>query len=116
MIYEAKILGASAVLLICSLLDDVQLKGYMEVAKNLGMDALVEAHDSDEVFRAIAAGAEIIGVNNRDLRTFKVDMGNSIALRALAPADTVFVSESGVRTAGGYRPAPGQRCRCGAYR
>ena len=72
----------------------------MEVAKNLGMDALVEAHDSDEVFRAIAAGAEIIGVNNRDLRTFKVDMGNSIALRALAPADTVFVSESGVRTAG----------------
>ena len=55
MIYEAKILGASAVLLICSLLDDVQLKGYMEVAKNLGMDALVEAHDSDEVFRAIAA-------------------------------------------------------------
>ena len=100
MIYEAKILGASAVLLICSLLDDVQLKGYMEVAKNLGMDALVEAHDSDEVFRAIAAGAEIIGVNNRDLRTFKVDMGNSIALRALAPADTVFVSESGIRTAG----------------
>ena len=100
MIYEAKILGASAVLLICSLLDDVQLKGYMEVAKNLGMDALVEAHDSDEVFRAIAAGAEIIGVNNRDLRTFKVDMGNSIALRALAPVDTVFVSESGIRTAG----------------
>ena len=100
MIYEAKILGASAVLLICSLLDDVQLKGYMEVAKNLGMDALVEAHDSDEVFRAIAAGAEIIGVNNRNLRTFKVDMGNSIALRALAPADTVFVSESGIRTAG----------------
>ena len=98
MIYEAKILGASAVLLICSLLDDVQLKGYMEVAKNLGMDALVEAHDSDEVFRAIAAGAEIIGVNNRDLRTFKVDMGNSIALRSLAPADTVFVSESGIRT------------------
>ena len=99
MIYEAKILGASAVLLICSLLDDVQLKGYLEVAKNLGMDALVEAHDSDEVFRAIAAGAEIIGVNNRDLRTFKVDMGNSIALRSLAPADTVFVSESGIRTA-----------------
>ena len=100
MIYEAKILGASAVLLICSLLDDVQLKGYLEVAKKLGMDALVEAHDSDEVLRAIAAGAEIIGVNNRDLRTFKVDMGNSIALRSLAPADTVFVSESGIRTAG----------------
>lgn len=98
MIYEAKILGASAVLLICSLLDDVQLKGYMQVAKSLGMDALVEAHDSDEVIRAIAAGAEIIGVNNRDLRTFKVDMGNSIALRSLAPADTVFVSESGIRT------------------
>ena len=98
MIYEAKILGASAVLLICSLLDDVHLKGYMHVAKSLGMDALVEAHDSDEVLRAIAAGAEIIGVNNRDLRTFKVDMGNSIALRSLAPADTVFVSESGIRT------------------
>ncbi len=99
MIYEAKILGASAVLLICSLLDDVQLRGYMAAAEALGMDALVEAHDSEEVLRAIAAGAKIIGVNNRNLRTFEVDMGNSIALRSLAPDDLVFVSESGIRTA-----------------
>lgn len=98
MVYQAKALGASAVLLICAILDDGQLKAYRELAKELGMDALVEAHDEAEAERALKAGAEIIGVNNRDLRTFQVDMANSIRLRSLAPADTVFVSESGIRT------------------
>ncbi|MCB6415603.1 MAG: indole-3-glycerol phosphate synthase TrpC [Dorea sp.] len=98
MIYQAKALGASAVLLICAILDDAQLKGYRELAGELHMDALVEAHDEKEVERALAAGAEIIGVNNRDLRTFEVDVSNSIRLRQLAPENVVFVSESGIRT------------------
>jgi indole-3-glycerol phosphate synthase len=99
MIYQAKAFGASAVLLICSILTDEELRDYRQLAENLGLDALVEAHDEQEVGRAVDAGAKIIGVNNRDLKTFTVDMGNSIRLRALAPADTVFVSESGIRTA-----------------
>ncbi len=99
MIYEAKTLGASAVLLICSLLDDEQLREYIDTAQSLGMDALVEAHDDDEVLAAVDAGAKIIGVNNRDLRDFTVDMNNSIRLRRMAPADIVFVSESGIKTA-----------------
>lgn len=99
MIYEAKTLGASAVLLICSILDDRQLAGYIKLAESLGMDALVEAHDADEVKTALDAGAKIIGVNNRDLKTFEIDMRNSISLRKLAPDDVVFVSESGIKTA-----------------
>ncbi|MCD8155004.1 MAG: indole-3-glycerol phosphate synthase TrpC [Clostridiales bacterium] len=98
MIYQAKALGASAVLLICAILDDARLVAYRELAEDLGLDALVEAHDEEEVERALRAGGKIIGVNNRDLRTFQVDTGNSIRLRALAPAETVFVSESGIKT------------------
>lgn len=98
MIYQAKALGASAVLLICSLLDDVKLRDFYQLTKELHMDALVEAHDEKEVLRALDCGAKIIGVNNRDLKTFQVDTGNSIRLRKMAPADTVFVSESGIRT------------------
>lgn len=98
MIYQAKVLGASAVLLICSLLDDVKLSDFYQLTKELHMDALVEAHDEKEVLRALDCGAKIIGVNNRDLKTFQVDTGNSIRLRKIAPADTVFVSESGIRT------------------
>lgn len=98
MIYQAKAYGASAVLLICAILDDRELKNYLTLAENLGLDALVEAHDDEEVARALRAGAKIIGVNNRDLRTFRVDMNNSIRLRRLAPPDIVFVSESGIRT------------------
>lgn len=98
MIYQAKALGASAILLICAILDDSRLKAYRELAEELGLDALVEAHDEAEVERALNAGARIVGVNNRDLRTFQVDMNNSIKLRRLAPADVVFVSESGIRT------------------
>ena len=71
---------------------------YREMAEELGMDALVEAHDAEEVERALKSGARIIGVNNRDLRTFEVDMANSINLRKLAPENVIFVSESGIRT------------------
>ena len=90
MIYEAKVIGASAVLLICAILDDEQLASYLRLAHELGMSALVEAHDEDEVRRAIACGAGIIGVNNRDLRTFTVDIMN--------PQKMVYVSESGIKT------------------
>ena len=68
------------------------------MAEDLGMDALVEAHDEEEVERAIKSGARIIGVNNRDLKTFEVDMQNSIRIRKLAPDNVIFVSESGIRT------------------
>ena len=98
MIYQAKSLGASAVLFICAILDDGELRAYRQLAKELGLDALVEAHDEYEVDRALNLGAEIVGVNNRDLRTFQVDMNNSIRLRKMAPDNVVFVSESGIRT------------------
>ena len=98
MIYQAKSLGASAVLLICAILDDGELRAYRQLAKELGLDALVEAHDEYEVDRALNLGVEIVGVNNRDLRTFQVDMNNSIRLRKMAPDNVVFVSESGIRT------------------
>ena len=103
MIYQARAFGASAVLLICAILDDVQLKSYRELAESMGMDALVEAHDEREVERALECGAKIVGVNNRDLRTFQVDMANSIRLRKMAPEDVVFVSESGIRTSDDIR-------------
>ena len=98
MIYQAKSLGASAVLLICAILDDGELRAYRQLAKELGLDALIEAHDEYEVDRALNLGAEIVGVNNRDLRTFQVDMNSSIRLRKMAPDNAVFVSESGIRT------------------
>ena len=98
MIYQAKLLGAAAILLICAILDDEQLVEYLKLADSLGLDALVEAHDAEEVERALKAGAQIIGVNNRDLKTFEVDVRNSIRLRELAPKDVLFVSESGIKT------------------
>ena len=99
MLYQAKAFGTSAVLLICAILDNSQLKAFGELAQELGLDALVEAHDQWEVDRALNLGAKIVGVNNRNLHDFTVDMGNSIRLRNMAPADTVFVSESGIKTA-----------------
>ncbi len=99
MIYQAKILGASAVLLICSILSREQLSEYLETAHSLGLSALVEAHDEDEVRTALSVGAGIIGVNNRDLRTFTVDISNSARLRKLVPPEVLFVSESGIKTA-----------------
>lgn len=97
MIYEAKVIGAAAVLLICSLLDDSTLKRYIKIADSLGLSALVEAHDEEEVLRAAKAGARIIGVNNRDLKTFTVDIHNSIRLRNLVNEKILFVSESGIK-------------------
>lgn len=97
MIYEAKVLGASAVLLICSILNDEELSEYVHLAHALGLSALVEAHDADEIDRALAAGARIIGVNNRNLATFEVDTTNSLRLRERAK-DVLFVSESGIKT------------------
>lgn len=99
MIYEAKTLGADAVLLICSLLSEEDLRKYIAVCDSLGMSALVEAHDEAEVLCALNAGARIIGVNNRNLKDFSVDTGNSTRLRALIPEGVIFVSESGVKTA-----------------
>ncbi|MDO4331147.1 MAG: indole-3-glycerol phosphate synthase TrpC [Eubacteriales bacterium] len=98
-IYEAKLLGASAVLLICTLLDQAQLKSFLEIAHSLGLSALVEAHDAEEVEKALRAGARVIGVNNRDLKTFTVDVNNSVRLRSLIPEDKLYVSESGIRDA-----------------
>lgn len=96
MIYEARTLGASAVLLICSILSGQQIREYLAVCDLLGLSALVEAHDEEEVGIALAAGARIIGVNNRNLKDFTVDTENSRRLRAMIPAGTLFVSESGV--------------------
>lgn len=103
MIYQAKILGADAILLICSILDDDQLARYIKLADELGLACLVEAYEPQEVPRAIAAGARVIGVNNRDLRNFEVDFGRSIKLRGLVGPERLFVSESGVRNAGDVR-------------
>ena len=103
MIFQAAAYGAAAVLLICAILNDEQLKEYRELAEELGMDALVEAHDEEETERALKSGARIIGVNNRDLKTFQVDMQNSIRLRKLAPENVVFVSESGIKTSDDIR-------------
>lgn len=99
MIFQAKTLGASAVLLICSILSKEQLSEYLGIAHSLGLSALVEAHDEDEVRTALSVGAGIIGVNNRDLRTFTVDINNSARLRKLVPTEVLFVSESGIKTA-----------------
>ncbi len=97
MIYEAKLLGASAVLLICSLLPTELLTDYIEICNRLGLSALVEAHDEQEIASAIKAGARIIGVNNRNLKNFSVNVSNSQKLRALVPENILFVAESGIK-------------------
>jgi Indole-3-glycerol phosphate synthase len=99
MIYEAKVLGASAILLICAILTDEELKEYAQLAKELGLSVLVEAHTKEEVKRALNCGAKIIGVNNRDLKTFQVDIQTSVRLRELVPKDYIYVSESGIISA-----------------
>ncbi|MDR1194940.1 MAG: indole-3-glycerol phosphate synthase TrpC [Endomicrobium sp.] len=97
-IFEAKNIGAHAILLICSILDFNALKEFMETAHALGLSCLVETHDEKEIETALKAGAKIIGVNNRDLKTFEVDINNSVKLRKLVPEDKIFVSESGIKT------------------
>ena len=98
MIYEAKVLGATAVLLICALLPEETLKEYLETAHSLGLSALVEAHDEAEVAQAMRAGARIIGVNNRNLEDFSVDFSNAARLRDRIPPEAVYVAESGVQS------------------
>lgn len=98
MIYQAKCYGASAILLICAILDDKELAQYHQLAASLGLSAIVEVHDEEEVKRAILAGAEIVGVNNRNLKDFTVDLNNSVRLRKLVPEDKIFVAESGIKT------------------
>ena len=98
MLYEAKAIGADAVLLICAILSPMQLSEYRAAAEELGMSALVEAHDEAEVEKALAAGAKILGVNNRNLKDFTVDISNSVRLRKMVPEGVLFVSESGMKT------------------
>lgn len=98
MIWQAKEMGADAILLICSILSPMQLSEYAGLARELGLSALVETHDEKEVEMALSADARIIGVNNRNLRDFTVDINNSIRLRSLVSRDRLFVSESGMKT------------------
>ncbi len=95
-LYEAKCMGADAVLLICALLDTQTIARYLALCDELGLSALVEAHDEREIRSAVEAGARMIGVNNRDLKSFSVDITNAARLRSLVPYETIFVAESGV--------------------
>lgn len=99
MIYESRILGASAVLLICSILSERQIGEYIQICDAMGISALVEAHDEQEIAMAVHVGARLIGVNNRNLRDFTVDTENSFRFREMIPRDILFVSESGIRNA-----------------
>ena len=95
-IYQAKCMGADAVLLICALMDEKKLSHYLSVCDTLGLDALVETHDEEEIKMAVSAGAKVIGVNNRNLKDFSVDFSNAVKLRHLIPEDVIYVAESGV--------------------
>ena len=97
-LYEAKVLGASCVLLICAILDTDTIARYIKICDHLGLSAIVEVHDEEEMQSAIEAGARIIGVNNRNLKDFTVDIRNSTRLRSLAPKETLFIAESGIKT------------------
>lgn len=99
MIYQAKVLGAQAVLLICTLLDDTTLRKYIEICNQIGISALVEAHSETEIQSALRSGARLIGINNRNLKDFTVDIGNAIRLRHCIPREVLCVAESGIHTA-----------------
>ena len=99
-VYEARAIGADALLLIAAILTDGQLREYRELAASLGLAALVEVHDREELERGLAAGAEIVGINNRDLKTFVTEIRTSMRLAPLIPKDRIAVSESGIRTRG----------------
>ena len=98
MIYQAKLLGAQAILLIVSLLDTQTLKQYLDIANSLGLSCLVEAHDEAEIKQAIDAGAKMIGVNNRNLRNFQVNVENTLNLRRAIPKEILMVAESGIQS------------------
>lgn len=97
-IYEAKAMGAAAILLICAVLDDSRLTAFLALADSLGLSVLTEAHDAEEIRRAVAAGARVIGVNNRNLKDFTVSLDTSCRLRPLVPDNILFVAESGIKT------------------
>lgn len=97
-IYQAKVIGANAVLLICALLNEAFIKECIGICDKLGLTALVEAHDQEEIRMAVNAGARVVGVNNRNLKDFTVDIHNSTRLREFAPEGTLFVAESGIKT------------------
>jgi indole-3-glycerol phosphate synthase len=97
-IYQAKVLGASAVLLICALADDAQLDEYCRIAAELELTALVECHTDKEIEQALRVDAQVIGINNRDLQTFAVDIRTAGRLRNQIPKDKLFVAESGIQT------------------
>ena len=97
-IYEAKALGADAILLICAILTEDAVRYFREIADGLGLSCLVEAHNEEEISMALRAGARIIGVNNRNLKDFTMDVANSLRLRHLVPDNVLFVSESGIKT------------------
>lgn len=99
-IYEAKVIGASAVLLICALLDTDTIRRWIKLCDTLGLSALVEAHTEEEVKSALDAGARIIGVNNRNLKDFTVDITTCTRLRSLVPKEILFIGESGIKTSG----------------
>jgi len=102
-IYEAKLLGAQAVLLIAALLDEKALEVFIKTASEVGLSALVEIHSDAEAEQALEAGAKIIGINNRDLKTFKVDIGVTARLKKLIPSGIITVAESGIRSANDVR-------------
>nr|WP_315023327.1 indole-3-glycerol phosphate synthase TrpC [uncultured Aminipila sp.] len=97
-IYESKIIGASAILLISSILDREQLNQYIRIADSLGISALVEAHSREEVLKSLEAGARMIGVNNRNLKNFQVNFSNCIELRDIVPSNVIYISESGINS------------------
>lgn len=97
-LYESRAANADAILLIVRILSDEQLADYLAITHSLGMTALVEAHDAPEVERALKSGAHIIGINNRDLTSFEVDVNNTLELKKLVPGGKTLVSESGIRT------------------
>ncbi|HEY4399863.1 MAG TPA: indole-3-glycerol phosphate synthase TrpC [Lactobacillaceae bacterium] len=98
MIDEAKVAGATLILLIVAILTDGQLRDYLQYARDLGMEAIVEAHDESEIKRALAADAQIIGINNRNLKTFQVDTQNTVKLRDFVPKNVFLIAESGLKT------------------
>ena len=110
-IWESRAYGADVVLLIAAILEEAQLKELIDQARDLEMEALVEVHDEAQVEQALGAGAELIGINNRDLRTFDVDLANTERLRKLIPDDKVVISESGIHSADDVE----RLARCGVH-
>ncbi|WP_461206445.1 indole-3-glycerol phosphate synthase TrpC [Clostridium sp. DL1XJH146] len=95
-IYEGRILGASSILLIASILEENRLKKFLKIARDIGLEPLVEVHKEEEVYKALNSGARIIGINNRNLEDFTVDLNTTMELRKLIPKDIIVVSESGI--------------------